>query len=303
MLQPRTTTAFDDMPNDLPFDVFTPDAAQYTGNPMHDAQADAAPVEFYKEKCQRCRGSGSYGRLTRLGHSRCNACEGRGFKLFKQSPEKRAQQAKARDNAAARKVQEKAEATMRWRAANPEAAAWIDRNEGRFDFATSMSQALVDWGRLTDGQLAAVVRCIEKDKARTAEAASRHVNAPVLDAAPMEAAFDRARANGLKRLSIRIGGFKIKPAKETSQNAGALYVTGEPEGSYLGKIMGGKFLRVRDCSPEREAQVVEACRDPLAAMVAHGRLTGQCSICSRELTDPESIERGIGPECAAKLAA
>lgn len=27
---------------------------------------------------------------------------------------------------------------------------------------------------------------------------------------------------------------------------------------------------------------------------------GQCGVCARKLTDPESIKRGIGPECAKK---
>jgi len=30
--------------------------------------------------------------------------------------------------------------------------------------------------------------------------------------------------------------------------------------------------------------------------------TPHCKLCTRSLTDPESITRGIGPECAAKYA-
>jgi hypothetical protein len=37
--------------------------------------------------------------------------------------------------------------------------------------------------------------------------------------------------------------------------------------------------------------------DPAAALKAHGIATGSCGCCGRELTDPESIERGIGPIC------
>ncbi len=32
-----------------------------------------------------------------------------------------------------------------------------------------------------------------------------------------------------------------------------------------------------------------------------GDETGVCAICGKELTDPESVERGIGPVCAGKL--
>ena len=37
--------------------------------------------------------------------------------------------------------------------------------------------------------------------------------------------------------------------------------------------------------------------DPVGKAREHGRLTGQCSICGRRLTDPVSVERGIGPIC------
>jgi hypothetical protein len=33
-----------------------------------------------------------------------------------------------------------------------------------------------------------------------------------------------------------------------------------------------------------------------------GRLHGQCIICQRALSDPESVQRGIGPVCAKKVA-
>jgi len=41
-------------------------------------------------------------------------------------------------------------------------------------------------------------------------------------------------------------------------------------------------------------------QDPERAAVLYGKASGNCSICGRDLTDPESIERGIGPICAAK---
>jgi Family of unknown function (DUF6011) len=49
----------------------------------------------------------------------------------------------------------------------------------------------------------------------------------------------------------------------------------------------------------RDLIAIEA--DPEAAAAAHGKASGRCSVCSRDLTDPESIERGIGPICAGKF--
>ena len=35
--------------------------------------------------------------------------------------------------------------------------------------------------------------------------------------------------------------------------------------------------------------------------IAYGKATGSCGICSKTLTDPKSIEAGIGPVCAKKF--
>jgi len=37
--------------------------------------------------------------------------------------------------------------------------------------------------------------------------------------------------------------------------------------------------------------------DPLGAMTLFGLVSGQCGRCGAELTDPESLARGIGPDC------
>ena len=41
-------------------------------------------------------------------------------------------------------------------------------------------------------------------------------------------------------------------------------------------------------------------KNPVEAAKAYGKLTGSCSCCGRELSDPVSIEAGIGPVCATK---
>lgn len=44
-------------------------------------------------------------------------------------------------------------------------------------------------------------------------------------------------------------------------------------------------------------------QNPTYAFERYGRETGTCGVCDRTLTNPESIERGIGPICARKIAA
>lgn len=52
-------------------------------------------------------------------------------------------------------------------------------------------------------------------------------------------------------------------------------------------------------------QIIEALKSDnlLAALADAGRETGICQICGRELTDPDSIAKGIGPICAGKASA
>lgn len=76
----------------------------------------------------------------------------------------------------------------------------------------------------------------------------------------------------------------------------------------IGKLDGDtlKLFKARadqaqvDLGAVRSAvQVIEA--DPRAAVIEHGKRTGICGICGRELSDPVSIELGIGPICAGRL--
>jgi hypothetical protein len=123
---------------------------------------------------------------------------------------------------------------------------------------------------------------------------------------PFEAlfgAFEAARAKGAKRLTLRFAGINVKPNRDVS----ALWVTSQTEtemgnyGSqpkYLGKVTrSGLDSRLSD---EVKAVLNEAAKDPLTVAIRYGKVSGECSCCGRELTDPQSIERGIGPICATK---
>jgi hypothetical protein len=76
----------------------------------------------------------------------------------------------------------------------------------------------------------------------------------------------------------------------------------------VGKIEDGKVslfaARLRTAGIDA-ADIVALLDDieqnPLAAAMKFGKLSGRCCSCGRDLTDPESIERGIGPVCADKF--
>jgi hypothetical protein len=76
-------------------------------------------------------------------------------------------------------------------------------------------------------------------------------------------------------------------------------VVGKIEGGVV-SIFGGRLRNT--LAPETLLALLQAIEaDPERAAVLYGKASGNCSICGRDLTDPESIERGIGPICAGKF--
>jgi hypothetical protein len=116
-------------------------------------------------------------------------------------------------------------------------------------------------------------------------------------------AFEAAKGKGAKRLTLRFEGVNVKPNRDLS----ALWVTSQTEfeqgdygmqPKYLGKVtrtsIDSKF------SDTVRETIMGAASDPISAAIRYGKVSGECSCCGRELTDPRSIERGIGPICADK---
>jgi hypothetical protein len=254
----------------------------------------AEPV--FLERCPKCNGTGRFGRT-----AKCFKCKGGGQLKFKTSAEERA---KLRDKRIVRKVNKSQE----WREANPEIAAWISAKAETFSFAAAMDEAITKYGGLTEGQLAAVERCIARDKerdaafaaaraARAAEAEARKV--AVGNVAAIQTAFDTALEKGIRFPKLRLDTFVFSAAGAFSKNPGAIYVkAGE---TYLGKIKDGQFSRSRDCSDDEATRIAAVCADPKAADIAYGQRFGSCCVCGRELTKGVSIEAGIGPICAGRF--
>lgn len=64
-----------------------------------------------------------------------------------------------------------------------------------------------------------------------------------------------------------------------------------PGGDRIRSIKGG----------ERGKVLALLAHDPTTYSSEYGKHTGTCGVCSRLLSDPESVARGIGPVCARKL--
>ena len=117
-------------------------------------------------------------------------------------------------------------------------------------------------------------------------------------------AFETAKGKGAKRLTLRFEGVNIKPNRDLT----ALWVTSQTEfeqgdygmqPKYLGKVtrtaIDSKF------SDTVRETIMGAANDPLSAAIKYGKVSGSCSCCARELTNPLSIELGIGPICREKF--
>lgn len=205
--------------------------------------------------------------------------------------------------------------------AHPHVWAWLETESDGFEFARSLRHAVMQYGDLTPKQLAAAEKCAVRKAVKVAEVAqaapqafadvdlsemfgieiaapATHApKAPTIKTDKLTAAFDTAKANGLKRPILRFDGFQASLAPATGRNPGAVYI--KVAGEYAGKISkGGEFSPSRDCPNGLRAKIEAAMADPLAAAVAYGCRIGSCSCCGRTLTDPESIRRGIGPICA-----
>ena len=273
------------------------------------ADAEVARAEraatTYTENCPSCRGTGQFRSYSGRVVGDCFKCKGKGTQTFKTSSEQRA---KSQANAAAlrdRKAATAAEQANAWLDANPVEAEWLrEPVKGDFTFHADLLAALIKYGELTERQEAAVRIAAAKSAARklqwAAERAARDADAAVLSLDKIRTGFDSA-IRFLKRPKLRIADIQFSLAPATGRNAGCIYVVRSSDDTYLGKItQDDKFITSRDCTAADSETVARVAADPAAAATAHGHEFGNCSCCGRELTNPESVARGIGPICAER---
>lgn len=164
------------------------------------------------------------------------------------------------------------------------------------DFAWSLNKFYIKHGYLTEKQEAAARRMQAKCEANSREAKPyADLDSHGLDR--IKELFETAMSNGLKCPRFYIDDLCISRAPDNGRNKGHLYV--KRDGHYQGKVTPeGKFQPVRDADSDIDERLVNIAHDPLEAAINHGKQAGSCACCGRELTDPESVERGIGPVCA-----
>lgn len=286
----RDEVPFSDMESDIDFGEPTPARPVSESGKQRFATAVAAETG-YKEPCSKCNGSGIWRGGWTSG--RCFACQGAGFKMFKTSSEQRS---KARGRAAEKRAQElRDEAaaliqrTAEWKAANPAEWGWIERNAGSFNFAQSMWNALSSYGHLTEGQIGAVRRCLEGEAKNNQK--------------------DRAagvQVHNLHRVMQRHAKFYAGDVTISRRNSDQLcWIKHKSSEKVVGKIDSGVLTLWNRPGIDKaaiEAMMIEFDGAPLQTAMKYGKLAGRCCSCGRDLTNDDSIEAGIGPICAGKMA-
>jgi len=142
---------------------------------------------------------------------------------------------------------------------------------------------------------------LNNNRQRALNNKAQEKDAPQVDLSKIKEMFETAMGNGLKRPTLRVDNLIISRAPDSGVNAGALYVKVKQSGenAYAGKLKDGKWFPIRDFAKDENIikTLQELAKDPQGVASTHGRKTGSCSMCGRELTDPKSIELGIGPIC------
>jgi hypothetical protein len=150
------------------------------------------------------------------------------------------------------------------------AVAYLEVNQERNDFLRSLFSQWRNKGALSAKQIEAVLRNISKDK----------------DSA--KASVDPVTEQGLYRSGTVV--YRAKWNKEHTALYAMRFVPDAPSKSE-------RFVY------ERGAIQSLSAKDRLTVEQAEelGALHGVCCVCGAELTDPESVKRGIGPVCRGKV--
>lgn len=249
--------------------------------------------------CPSCGGSGEWRGRFKTG--RCFKCDGKG-KVSKAVAAAAKGQATAERNIQGARIDFDAE--------HP---GFIDtlRQFPSSTFLTGLVEKYEQYGRLTVGQVAAARSVIarfeasrnERDAAREKDKAKKSGK---VDVSRIEELFARAGTAGLKRPVVSTSEVTVKPAKRFKN---VLYVTSNDD-VYLGKIEGGQFHARSEASAGTIKQLRMICKNPEKAIKSYAEINGRydengvlveapCGLCHRMMHTPESLARGIGPDCAA----
>ena len=240
-------------------------------------------------QCPSCRGTGKFVSYTGRVVGQCFKCKGAGKQLRAAGyTERKVKEALRKVEQKQAEAAEKASAMLAFKEANPdvwgELNAYGLQDRYRSEFMDSLTRQLYERGTLSEGQIAAVRRGIEK---RTEKAV-----------APPAAMLPRIyKWVAVENKKLILGDFKV-----TKFTSGAVAVVAKQFGAGTFGIVNpdGSLRRMGRMTDAMVTTLVDVETRGLEAVKELGIATGTCCICGRTLTDPYSIEHGIGPVCEKK---
>ncbi len=276
------------------------DAASRDTYGGHDRSRKQSPGAF---KCSGCNGSGIIHVYHRGGGwgqrgtpKKCwKGCNGTGY--LKTSPEERAANKRKRQEKKASVASSHIAEALEFLDANPNITAWLQAGiRAQSEFHHSLNSAIRKYGSWTDGQLRAARKSTAKwlwrKRAKARDSAAAVVEGLDISAIP-SGTYAVPGGDTRLKIAIRRPGARSKWLGWIFVDDGAEYGSRQnygrqrPGGVYEGKIVD---------------QLKAILADPLEALAAYGQLTGSCGACGRLLEDEDSVARGIGPICYAKLS-
>jgi len=168
------------------------------------------------------------------------------------------------------------------------------------DFAASLWDWYHEKGQLTPKQRDAAMKMMNAVKAR--ECLENKQIKTDIQFTNIVDLFHTA-SQKIRKPRIRLLGITLSMASPTSKNPHDIYV--KRDEVYLGKISpNSQFTAGYSLSAERKDEVIKLLEqlndEPLETAIQYGRETGQCACCGRTLTNPVSIDLGIGPICRSR---
>lgn len=241
--------------------------------------------------CPKCKGSGKwvggrYGSIIRP----CFGCKGKG-KVGKAA----VSAAKGRETRAANHAE--------FLATNGDLVNFVCGAAGWSDFAREMAALIADGREPNERQIEGIRSMMVKVAARREvkreeRKAERSAKSGAVDITAIEALFAKATENAVKKPIFRTVEVTISKAPITGQNAGALYVKGTESGTYLGKIVAGKFLASRDAATDTLEMLRGVAENPTDEVIKYARKFKACACCGTTLRNPVSVLAVVGPICA-----
>lgn len=173
------------------------------------------------------------------------------------------------------------------------------------EFAASMASSVASRRSATEKQRYWLERLCDRTEGR--EPAPKKEAVDVGDLSGVIALFDQA-AKHLKFPAVVLGEgdatIRLTVAGPTSKAPGTINVTSP--GPFETRTWYGRIDRTGKLSQSSKAALPDGAvdrlrrfaADPVAVAAEHGRKTGACCFCARELTDQRSVAVGYGPICA-----